>query len=389
MRHHLSLPPSRAEMPIKSEPVLARMLGLKRPTVRKAIDRLVEEGILIRRNGSGTYVRKVASTGDASAVHATSMMDGESLFDVVKERQQRCAPLNKDKKFEIGTVINWTGQSLSGVYKRIYDGLIARGEEIGAHINIHPLAVLSRSQATKERVRELLAEDQFDGLIVSSKDEVVLDVLSEQTHRPVVYLDFANRDWNLRLDLHPMISFDLRYAMISALKRFFAVGHQRIALVGFSYGGKNGTVDEEEDQLLYEYAMKRLGLQYRQAVFIGTDEEKKRACLEQMMTGPNAPTAVYFCDDVALIHAYPVLRDLGCKPGKDVAVITHSNKGVALPAGVDWSRMEFAPLQVATLTLDVIVAEMKSTLPDIVSLAHKPTWIAGTSHVLKKPFPQE
>src|SRR4030095_6758641 len=41
------LPPSRAP---------AKMLGVSRITVRKAIDELVEDGLLIRKQGSGTFV---------------------------------------------------------------------------------------------------------------------------------------------------------------------------------------------------------------------------------------------------------------------------------------------------------------------------------------------
>jgi hypothetical protein len=84
------------------------------------------------------------------------------------------------------------------------------------------------------------------------------------------------------------------------------------------------------------------------------------------------------------MKAFPILTGMGYYPGRNLAVITHSNKGIPLPSGPEWSRMEFDPLQVATLTLDVIVAEMKSALPDIISLAHKPTWIEGNSHRLSE-----
>src|ERR1044072_5516116 len=36
---------------------LAEMLGVSRITVRKAIDELVDDGLLIRKKGSGTFVR--------------------------------------------------------------------------------------------------------------------------------------------------------------------------------------------------------------------------------------------------------------------------------------------------------------------------------------------
>ena len=46
-----------ADQPIPSEAKLARQYGLSVGTVRKSIDGLVDEGLLERRQGSGTYVK--------------------------------------------------------------------------------------------------------------------------------------------------------------------------------------------------------------------------------------------------------------------------------------------------------------------------------------------
>lgn len=49
----------RAGDPLPSEHQLCRAFGVSRPTVRKAIDALVEEGLLTRRHGVGTFVAKL------------------------------------------------------------------------------------------------------------------------------------------------------------------------------------------------------------------------------------------------------------------------------------------------------------------------------------------
>src|SRR5258705_3342234 len=41
---------------LPSERVLAESLGLSRVTARKAIDQLVEQGLVVRRRGSGNYI---------------------------------------------------------------------------------------------------------------------------------------------------------------------------------------------------------------------------------------------------------------------------------------------------------------------------------------------
>ena len=43
---------------IPSERVLAEMYGVSRPTIRTAIDELVNEHYLVRRQGKGTFVKK-------------------------------------------------------------------------------------------------------------------------------------------------------------------------------------------------------------------------------------------------------------------------------------------------------------------------------------------
>ncbi|MGC4191652.1 MAG: GntR family transcriptional regulator [Thermomicrobiales bacterium] len=49
----------RAGDPIPSEHQLCRVFGVSRPTVRRAVDALVEEGMLTRRQGMGTFVAKL------------------------------------------------------------------------------------------------------------------------------------------------------------------------------------------------------------------------------------------------------------------------------------------------------------------------------------------
>lgn len=43
---------------LPSEPKLAELLGISRGTVRQAIEQLVQEGILVRRHGSGTFIKQ-------------------------------------------------------------------------------------------------------------------------------------------------------------------------------------------------------------------------------------------------------------------------------------------------------------------------------------------
>lgn len=64
---------------LPSERDLCAMSGMSRVTVRKAIDRLAEEGILFRRQGSGTFVTRRIEAGSAiSGFSVDARLRGEN-----------------------------------------------------------------------------------------------------------------------------------------------------------------------------------------------------------------------------------------------------------------------------------------------------------------------
>ena len=67
------------EYPIESrlptENGLAEWLGVSRPVVREALARLRNDGVVVSRRGSGTYVQKVQQTGENSHPPLTSIAD--------------------------------------------------------------------------------------------------------------------------------------------------------------------------------------------------------------------------------------------------------------------------------------------------------------------------
>lgn len=64
---------------LPSERDLSTMMGMSRVTVRKAIEMLIEEGLLIRKHGSGTFVarRIVAPGGDLSSFSEDARLRGD------------------------------------------------------------------------------------------------------------------------------------------------------------------------------------------------------------------------------------------------------------------------------------------------------------------------
>lgn len=83
---------------IPSEHELAAAFKLGRPTVRQATDSLIQRGMLVRRRGSGTYVRSVPTQVDlfslagtlvsfeAQGIHLTTELPRKPVLAVIDER---------------------------------------------------------------------------------------------------------------------------------------------------------------------------------------------------------------------------------------------------------------------------------------------------------------
>ncbi|AJP74235.1 GntR family transcriptional regulator [Sphingomonas hengshuiensis] len=80
LREHISSGGIGPGSALPSERDLSEMAGLSRVTVRKGIEQLIEEGVVVRRQGSGTFVarRIEASGGKLSSFSDETRQRGES-----------------------------------------------------------------------------------------------------------------------------------------------------------------------------------------------------------------------------------------------------------------------------------------------------------------------
>lgn len=84
----------RIDAALPSENVLASETGLSVGTVRKAMQMLVDEGLLERRRGSGTYLRAPAFNASLFRFFSIQMPDGEGAIptSTILSRQIETAP---------------------------------------------------------------------------------------------------------------------------------------------------------------------------------------------------------------------------------------------------------------------------------------------------------
>lgn len=167
---------------------LAEMLGVSRITVRKAIDELVEEGLLVRKQGSGTYVsnrveknfakltsfsedmrargrdprsvwlNRAAGTVTPEESLTLRSSPGTPVFRFHRIRYADDAPM----AIEYATVIATCLPSLESVETSLYEALERTGNR--------PVRALQRLRAvllTSEQAKLLKAQERDAGLLVA------------------------------------------------------------------------------------------------------------------------------------------------------------------------------------------------------------------------------
>src|SRR3546814_8038070 len=68
LREHIESGGVEPGEPLPSERELSERMGMSRVTIRKGIQKLIEEGLLFRRHGSGTYVRSEEHTSELQSL---------------------------------------------------------------------------------------------------------------------------------------------------------------------------------------------------------------------------------------------------------------------------------------------------------------------------------
>jgi GntR family transcriptional regulator len=167
---------------------LAEMLGVSRITVRKAIDELVEDGLLVRKQGSGTYVsnrveknfakltsfsedmrargreprsvwlNRAAGTVTPEESLTLRSSPGTPVFRFHRIRYADDAPM----AIEYATVIATCLTSLESVESSLYEALERTGNR--------PVRALQRLRAvllTAEQAKLLKAQESDAGLLVA------------------------------------------------------------------------------------------------------------------------------------------------------------------------------------------------------------------------------
>jgi len=379
----LSKKPSKTGQRLCSERDLGEKLNIDRMKVQKAFGLLMEKGIITRRIGSGTYIRKVPKRSGSSQQilwNGDTPVKVEALFAKPSPVPARHQINQEHRSLKLALLPTWESESNNSILGGIKDRVRREGHEIKTY---------RIKQATKEDVPPhtippdpklvaKLKEERFDGYILWARYVPVMEQAFPGQSPPCVYIGSGSRDEDL--NSAPLVRIDLEDAAVRGLKLLAKEGYEKIGMIRYSSMSR----DVVEDERLYHEVLDRFGLSYRNVASCKLKTANAQNIVKKMFLGKDRPQAVFVDDDVLLHYLAAEWANQGITPGKDLAVITISNRGNALPAGWDWSRLEFHPEQVGRMAVDCLLQEIQTAGEELCSFEHLSVWRPGATHQIQK-----
>lgn len=374
LRVGLALPPSRAGLRLRAERELAERLQIGRKLVRRSLDLLVEEGILVRRHGSGTYVRRVPRIENPRDV--ADAVDTAHLFNE-QESDSEPAPLQPTAAQKCLHLELWSGfHRTTATNKKILESMAERTEELGHMLTVHSIIQNEDKPLALEQLAARLRAGPGDGYLVTAQ----LADLYEQAYRmafgpatkPVVFVAPGSQ----AMDHEPMVFMDTDEAIRRALRTLNANGFSRIGILVIHSPLRHGN----RDAGVYEHAMADLGLAYRGVEFCQRTPEDGYAAMLRLIDREDRPDALYVTNDEILSGVARAMEERKMVAGRDMGVITLANRQRRELHAQAWSRMEFDPTIVGKTAVDSLVRAIQTAGEEVLSSAHLARWRPGDTH---------
>ena len=364
----LARPPSRSGMRLRSERELATLFKVSRPTLRRALAVLEDQGILVQQQGSGTYVRRLSKANGPQGRTASAPVPAADQLFAPEEFQEPSEAIDRRSrlKLQLWSHLHRSTPSLHLQLDSFAQAAAGRG---------HDLAIVGASTAEhvylpREKIAAMLRADPCDGYLLNTliADHALAEF--EATGRPfVVFMGSPP------VRHEPAVLTDGSESIERAIPLLAREGYRRIALMSYA------AAELDMNQFCYERAIRRAGLSYHCHLTsdVETPEESRRQLLLKLRVS-EPPDAIYVSDDNLMPGVAIALGDAGLTPGRDFGVITMAVDGLPLPEGFAWSQMRLRPRWYAHRTLENLLAFMQSSGQEPHSETHYFDWTPGDSH---------
>ena len=383
LRQTLSQTPSQVGMRLQSEEKLATELGIGRRQIREAINHLVDDGVLIRQRGSGTFVRQLPKppaqpievsdrTLGADILFAT---DGHRSTNALRERHNSAIANKQVLHFGL-----WGDMHCSTETNQVtIQGIVEATQAAGHRLSLHSMISGPDNGMTAQTVADELLRHPCDGYLVTGvwsalfEEAAALAKLSPDC--PRVYVG-GGRSSEI---FEPAICPDLAQVTHRALDQFKAQGLKRLAVLLHSNIAKP-TMDQLHEavrrfEILNDCTCEVLS---PPPSFAGGHK-----AIQQLFDGsdPNThPQGIFVFDNRLLEGVAESLQMLGLTAGKDVGVIAVAHRGIPLTDHFDWSRLEVDIIQMGRLAVQILLQQLSEPDQHPCSLMIHPRWIAAQTH---------
>lgn len=327
---------------------LSAELGISVMTLNRALSELEAQNIVVRRQGSGTYVNEklglkaVGLVYDRALIGASASPFGELLLREAGRRAHE------------------------------------HGEKFSLYLSEPSPSGLPVHEDLSEDVRER----KLSGLLVMSAQIPAIKWLVKQK-LPLVSLSYSPvTPYRVRI-------FHAQTAYLGALE-LARRGAKRIALwlpAGVGLGrDKEGDSFEELDY--FKQALKESGVKYDEKLVwnfdnLNTGFHSEKSNQEQGLDAANAvfatenkksyPDGIVILDDMMTRGALTAMSQIGVVPNRDVLIATHTNIGSQTLFGYDKSLvfLDIDPAQVAAAMFELLETQMAGETPEssVVSIA--------------------
>lgn len=362
---------------LASEDELARKLGVGRRQVREAFDVLVENGMIVRRRGSGTYLRRKITNVDAGTQQVPLRISAQSIFaqntDLASPPSgSGRAPADISLQLSLWSDVGSSSRSINHV---VTSRLISQADEGHHRVSIGTIRDAGDRLLSSDQLLKRLEAHPSDGHLVSTVcAEPFMEAWKRTTTRPpVLFFHVATTD----IMHDPTFMLDTDQAIRRAVDIFVREGHKRPAALGLDADG----VLQQQSHVLRE-ATERCGIENGGVVVAQAQFADTLRALRELLDAANPPDAIYVSDDLIFEYFREAMQVLNLVPGRDIAVITLARTdNPDIPGDSDWSRM--------VLDADNFGRRLARELIDWIRNGHDacpptlriaPVWVPGTTH---------
>jgi DNA-binding LacI/PurR family transcriptional regulator len=276
-----------------SERKLVKTSGLSLLTVRQSLMRLEKKGLIIRRQGAGSFV---------------------TSREPIAER------------IWVSVVVMSFDTEMSAGYQFIYSawmhGVSRVADKAGVQLSMVDLGIF---KDPRERLDEMSRQEKGpSGWLFSQVHSWMLDYLvGSESRLPMKHGIIADKLMDGRLNV---ATVDFAGAAAEAAAKFYALGHRRMA-----YIGSFGNLRHEG----WMNGLKNLGIYEQNADLIVPDpvpvytlivaEENGYVAGKELLRRQNRPTAIFCTNDSRAIGVLRAAQELGVKVPEELSVIGFDN----------------------------------------------------------------